>query len=228
MIETLHWHTLHPRYLNARSRVLDLGANYGLFSKTIIDRFSCECVAVEPAPVPFSGIPDYIKKMQVAVSSSSGTLSFVVDENNLLASAVSAPDADGSIKVKAVTLPDLLDGLGWPQIDLLKVDIEGSEIDVLAACSDAFISERIAQMTIEFHDFCGLTPLETVRKTLDRLHHLGFYSVRMSRVGHQDTWLINRRLLKISTLELILTRYLIRNWFGAKRMVFKILRQGRE
>jgi glycosyltransferase involved in cell wall biosynthesis len=39
-----------------------VSSSVGLFSKTIIDRFSCECVAVEPAPVPFSGIPDYIKK----------------------------------------------------------------------------------------------------------------------------------------------------------------------
>jgi FkbM family methyltransferase len=225
MIETLHWHTLHPRYLDAQSKVLDIGANYGLFAKIVTDRFSCECVAVEPAPGPFRGIPenDKITKIQAAVSGTPGTMSFLVDENNILASAITAADTEGSIEVEAITLPQLFDSLAWPRIDLLKVDIEGSEIAMLAACSDEFLSKHIAQISMEFHDFCGITPSEIVAQTLRRLHGLGFDSVRMSRIGHQDTWLINRNLLKISNAELLIIKHIVRNWFGFRRMSRRML-----
>ena len=47
MIETIEDHTIHTRFLSSNSRVLDLGANRGSFSKAMITRFGCQCVAVE-------------------------------------------------------------------------------------------------------------------------------------------------------------------------------------
>ena len=72
MIETIHDHTVHPRYLDAQSQVLDLGANYGLFAKAITARFGCRCVAVEPSPEPFAAIAEtpLISKLQAAAASS--------------------------------------------------------------------------------------------------------------------------------------------------------------
>ena len=105
-----------------------------------------------------------------------------------------------TIEVQAISLPDLLSLIGCQRVDLIKIDIEGAEIDVLAACPDEVL-KNIAQISVEFHDFCHITDLSDVKRTLQRLRRLGFFSVRMSRVGHQDTWLINRRLLHISDLE---------------------------
>jgi hypothetical protein len=58
-------------------------------------------------------------------------------------------------------LKDLLDHLQLPRIDLLKADIEGAEISMLTACPDEVLG-RIAQIGIEFHDFCGITPAAEV------------------------------------------------------------------
>jgi hypothetical protein len=41
-IETIHWHTLAPQFLNPSSRVLDLGANYGHFAYAITERCGCQ------------------------------------------------------------------------------------------------------------------------------------------------------------------------------------------
>src|SRR5262249_16042051 len=76
--------------------------------------------------------------------------------------------------------------------------------------------------SIEFHDFCGITPLNEVRQTLARLHRLGFFSVRMSRIGHQDTWLVNRRLIDIRLSELLFIRYVTRNWNELKRVMRRL------
>lgn len=221
-IETIHWHTLHPRYLGPHSRVLDLGANYGHFSRCMVERFNCECIAVEPSPEPFARM--YLcgrtRKLPFAIGRTAGQVRFHV-RKNALASSIAESNGDdvvASVLVDAITLEQLLDKLGWETVDLLKVDIEGAEVEVFAGASDATL-KRIRQMTIEFHDFCGFTASSVVKATLHRLHALGFDHVRMSRVGHQDTWLINRALCDISTLELLYIKAFVRNWYGLLRVV---------
>lgn len=220
MIETLHWHTLHPRYLDSSSNVLDLGANIGQFSRAIVERFGCKCVAVEPAPNVFKIIPNdpHITKIRAAVATKNGRiplhLTMKSDGNSILEKK---PNTVETIEVEAITLPYLLDRLGWMRVDLVKMDIEGAEIALLEQCPDEYLS-RIAQITIEFHDFNGLTPHSDVRRVLARLRGLGFYWVRMSGYGHQDTWLINTNLLPISKTELLLSKYILRNWRGGVRV----------
>jgi hypothetical protein len=120
--------------------------------------------------------------------------------------------------VSVKSLQELIEELGWARVDLLKIDIEGAEIEMLASCPDDLL-RRIAQISVEFHDFCGIIAPTEVRATLARLQKLGFRYVRMSRVGHQDTWIINQSMLGISMAELLLTRYVVRNWMGLTRMV---------
>jgi len=227
-IETIHWHTFAPQFLNSSSHVLDLGANYGMFAHAIAQRIGCHCVAVEPSPVPFYGIPpsDRIKTIQAAVGGRSGTMGFRVDEENGLASALTN-DATADVQVKVITLPELLDDLRWPTIDLLKVDIEGAEIGMLEACTDELLSSRMFQISIEFHDFCGITPPHVVTRTLDRLHSIGFESIRMSRIGHQDTWLINRNLLPVTKTDILFHTLVTRNWYGAKRVAARFIQSIR-
>lgn len=224
-IETIHWHTLHPRYLNSQSVALNIGANYGQFSERMMEIFSCHCIAVEPSPVPYEAIPDVpaITKIQAAVAGRSGKMPFHVSSDSV-ASSLMAKDKlhERTIDIDVFSLKDLAARLGLERIDLLKMDIEGAEIEALAACDDAFLS-KIGQMTIEFHDFCGLTTPEEVRATLKRLEQAGFFSVRMSGVGHQDTWLINRDMHEISTAELQAIRHVVRNSAGLKRVVARRL-----
>lgn len=221
MIETIHWHTLHPRYLGPESAVIDLGANYGQFTRAITERFGCRCVAVEPAPEPYAAIPDSprITKLQVAVSDKSGVMPLHVASESVASSLYRKENTHTeTINVPVLSFPDLLGQLGWSRVDLLKIDIEGAEIGMLAACPDEVLGQ-VAQISVEFHDFCAITPPADVQRTLARLHGLGFFSVRMSRVGHQDTWLINRHLLDISTPQLLFIRHFVRNWMGLTRVV---------
>jgi FkbM family methyltransferase len=229
MIETIHWHTLHPRYLGPDSKVLDLGANYGHFAKAITERLGCHCVAVEPSPDSFTGMVSAprISKLQLAVAAKSGNFPFHVAAQTVSSSLLGKSATHlQTIEVPALSFADLLEKLEWTHVDLLKVDIEGTEIEMFAACPDDVL-RRVAQISVEFHDFCGITPPQEVRKTLSRLHTLGFFSVRMSRIGHQDTWLVNRRLIDISTAELLVIRHVTRNWNGLTRVLKRVSSRAR-
>jgi FkbM family methyltransferase len=206
---------------------LDLGANYGQFSAAIVERFKCKCVAVEPSPEPFAAIQcnSQISKLQLAVSDRNGQCDFHVAPDSTASSMMQRDAASiETVTVRTTTLADLLEQLGWDRVDLVKVDIEGAEIPMLNACPDDAL-RRIGQLSVEFHDFNGVTPSRDVEATLNRLRDIGFQSVRMSRVGHQDTWIVNQKLLGISTAEILFTRWLVRNWFGAKRVLGRRFRR---
>ena len=220
--ENIHWHTIAVQFLDQHSNVLDLGANLGQFSQAITKRLNCHCVAVEPAPVPFDLIPSskYISKKRLAIGAEDGVRKFHFDKQNPVASSFSA---EGELEVEVRTLPSLMNELGWSGIDLLKADIEGAEIELLASCSDDFLKKNVRQLTIEFHDFCGFVPVKKVRESIDRLRDIGLYGIRMSRFGHQDTWFVNSHLLPVSAGEMSYHRIVTRNFLGAKRVAKRLL-----
>jgi FkbM family methyltransferase len=219
MIETIHDHTVHPRYLGVQSQVLDLGANYGLFAKAITARFGCRCIAVKPSPEPFAAIAEtpLISKLQAAAASKSGTVPFHIATDSVFSSLYPTSNVVRVIEVRAFSLPDLLDLVDARPVDLLKMDIEGAEIELLNSCPTTIL-QQIRQISVEFHDHCDLTPASEVSSTLARLHKLGFFSVRMSRHGHHDTWLINRNLCDITTAELKIIEYVAPTWMGIRRV----------
>ena len=53
--------------------------------------------------------------------------------------------------VNTVSLNDLMDECGWEHVDLLKLDIQGAELEVLSGLQDAHW-EKISQITGEIHD----------------------------------------------------------------------------
>ena len=224
-IETIECHTFHPRYLGSDSFVLDIGANHGQFTRAITTRFGCRCVAVEPAPGPFASIQEgpLVQKMQFAVADRTGTMQLHLAAESDASSMVRRSGAHvETIDVPTLSLADLMARLGNPRVDLLKVDTEGAEIAMLAAAPDDLL-QRIMQITIEFHDFCGITPASEVATALDRLAGLGFQSVRMSGIGHQDTWIVNQRALGIGTAEVRYVRHVVRNWAGLGRVARRTL-----
>ena len=177
MIETIQSHTLHPRYLNENSNVIDIGANYGHFAQAITRRFGCRCLAVEPSPEPFAAIPETanISKLHAAVSNRSGRASFYVASDSVASSlSGGAVSIVQTTEVNVFSLSDLLDHVGLTDVDLLKIDVEGAEIEMLNGCSERVL-RRIAQISVEFHDFCGITPLLSVKRTLMRLRSNGFF-----------------------------------------------------
>ena len=227
MVDLVHWHTFDGKMLGPDSTVIDLGANRGEFLSKVSKVYGCSTlVAVEPNPELFKALAarSELIAINAAVSGSRGEARFAIDPNDLASRVVSRQTATDPaiVTVELITLEDVFSRAGVSKVDLLKIDIEGEEIPMLDAVSDETL-RNIAQITIEFHDFCGLVSVNEVRRTISRLKNLGFYAARMSRIGHQDTWFINTKFRRVGPqmkVKIILLKYvrgIMRVWHKATK-----------
>ena len=190
-VVTLSSHTFLPHALGSRPVVIDLGANRGEFYRAFSVRFEASrYVAVEANPSLADGlraIPG-VFVLHCAVAGADGTARFKIDENPE-ASHLSE-DVGGTVEVESRTLGSILAEADVSHVDLLKVDIEGAEFPMLMGASSEVLG-KIKQITIEFHDFCGIGTPEQVRDTVQRLKERGFSGIRFS--GNNTNWCFVRR-----------------------------------
>jgi FkbM family methyltransferase len=219
---TVEGHTIIPRFVGPASVVVDAGANLGNFARQMADRFGCRCHVLEPNPAVFAHIPahDRIRAHQLAVAGRPGELTLRLHADHECSSLRPAPGERyvGEVAVRAVTLEGFAAAEGLDVIDVLKLDIEGSEVEVLDACSDEFLG-RVGQLAVELHDFTGQVTQAEIDRLFARLRRLDFFVVKMARTSHIDTLAVNRRRCPVSAAEIVYLRHVVRNWHGLCRMV---------
>jgi FkbM family methyltransferase len=134
--------------------IIDAGANIGCASVYWKSRFpNASIVALEPDPENHS----------IALKNVEGLADVVVLKAGLWSSRtrlrITNPDAwkyairveeceSGGIQSESVE--SILSSFAWPQVDVLKMDIEGSEVEVLSNNIDGWI-HRVNTLIIELH-----------------------------------------------------------------------------
>ncbi len=140
--------------------ILDLGANIGLATVYLGRLFpGAELACVEPVP---DNIRLLVRNLDLnavhatvipaAVDASDGRLTMelqVRDYEHKIAAA-GARSSRPTVDVDGISVPTILQRLGWDRIGLLKVDIEGHEAALLARNCDWL--NRVDAMCIECHD----------------------------------------------------------------------------
>ena len=144
-------------------RILDLGANIGMAASVLAAQFpGATLLLVEPDPrnlerleraVRWNGLNASI--VRSAVASAPGRLRLRVGDNPtcsaLETSAMHAlPD---TVEVDVMTVEDLLRHAGWDAVDLVKIDIEGTEEELLTE-SNAWLA-RTGALILEIHPACS-------------------------------------------------------------------------
>jgi FkbM family methyltransferase len=142
--------------------IFDLGANVGYSSAYFLTNFPmANVVAVEPDPANFevclrnlTPYGDRVKTVCGAVWSSRSKLALsrgTFGDGREWASQVRKIEGKDVVEeVEGWDIPSLLNLAGKEQIDLLKVDIEGSEIDVFGPQSSAWLP-KVRNICIELH-----------------------------------------------------------------------------
>jgi len=139
--------------------ILDLGANTGLASVAFLNRFpNAQVVAVEPDPDNYrlcsQNIAAYGTRARAilgAVWSRSGKLALTrVGDCREWAVTVVEPVDDAPGVVQSWDAPTLFAMAGFETVDLLKIDIERSEIEIFNGSSRDWI-KRVRNLCIELH-----------------------------------------------------------------------------
>jgi FkbM family methyltransferase len=143
--------------------VVDVGANIGMF--TIWEaRRGARVIAYEPHPRAFTnlltnldanGVGQLVTCHQLAIASSAGTAWLAADAG-ATAAQLTADRSRQGFEVETVTLDESLAAYGLDHIDLLKVDVEGAELNVIAGAGATLDKTKAA--IIEVHD--GIRPEE--------------------------------------------------------------------
>ena len=135
--------------INKGDMVLDLGAHIGSFSR-LAASLGANVVAFEPNPNNFKLLRENTWDLNVTTRRSAVGVSYEVNllvdqDRNELHKVVDKPSKH-TIKVPCVLLDDLISEYG--HIDLLKMDIEGSEYPVLYESKKL---DQVKQITMEWH-----------------------------------------------------------------------------
>jgi histo-blood group ABO system transferase len=172
-------------------QVLDLGFSLGEFLEGLLSAVGSARIgrylAVEASPAlcraaaeRWRSLPFFALRNQAVSHRDGQRVAFAEDaaspyNGTTLARARAAfdrfPGTRRDVEVPTVSLDTLLAELD--HVDLLKIDIEGSELAALAAVSPDMIA-RVDQITCEFHDFLDPSLTPQVQATVARLQSLGF------------------------------------------------------
>ena len=218
MFTQIRGHTVYSPALNKDSVILDLGANHGEFAKQMSDLFGGTYYVVEANPdlsneLAFDG---RFSVLNYAVTDSEGPISFNLAHNDEGSSILTLPKQNAlncvlreTVIVQAKRLQSIISELGISKIDLLKMDIEGAEVSVLASLEPEIL-QRIGQITVEFHSApeFGFDLGLGVENVLRRMRKLDFITMDFSFPQRIDVLFINRTINKTSSGDAIRWQYL--------------------
>jgi len=194
-LEQMRGHTFWP--LGPAPFVIDLGANDGKFAQEVAEAYpDTTLLLVEGDPflverlgARFRTRRDVLLYRGLVGAESRESVEFhlcEVPEGNSVYRTLSehwAPGRSRQASVPMTTVGNLLTLANPARVDLMKVDIEGSEWDVLPTLTEREAS-LIDQITVEFHDFLDPGQRGRTEACIAHLEALG-YTLRARAAEHE-------------------------------------------
>jgi FkbM family methyltransferase len=161
--------------------IIDAGANVGLFSILMKNRFpAAKVICIEPdkencevlrknlspynnVEIVNAGLWNSVTKLTIQDKYNAGHSALVVEEDAI------------NGKVSAVTIGSLMQSYGLQQIDILKIDIETSEKEVFLKNYEQWLP-KVRVIIIELHDWlkpgCSKVFFEAINKSFSNYSYL--------------------------------------------------------
>jgi FkbM family methyltransferase len=172
-----HW-TLCPEGLDARSIVYSGGVGNDItFEHALVKQFGCSVVMIDPSPTglrtmsrPENRIPQF-RFFPIALAGHDGSLNLATPIHSDEGSWYAQQGETGRLNVPCIDLLTLMQQNHHQHIDFLKIDIEGSEYEVIEDILRRRIPVR--QICVEFHHHIipGIKRTRTIRSILKLAGH---------------------------------------------------------
>lgn len=204
-------HSFVRDFIGATPIVLDCGANRGIFSTELAGRCCATVYGFEPDPRLFRNLPEVenVTFYDLAVSGSADEMTLNLGMESCSSARFSEGEEQAAVVVKAVQLDAFCREKSLSWIDLLKLDIEGAEIEVLEGLPQALLAVT-GQITVEFHDFLDIAERPRIRHVIRNLQASGFDFIRFSHHDYSDCLFVNSRLHPLGAMariELLFKKY---------------------
>lgn len=178
--------------LGADSIVYSVGLGEDIsFDLELIERVGAQVHGFDPTPrsiawVKEQTLPPQFTLHEIGLGAKDGELSFNPPENpeHISHTLLDRPKTSGnSIKVPIRKLSTVMEELGHTRLDVLKLDIEGSEYEVL----DELLARGtdVGQLLIEFHHQFKSIPVSRTRDAITKLNGAGYSVFNVSPSGRE-------------------------------------------
>ena len=172
---------------------MDVGANSGLFGAAVFDRWPLaqvhsfepqrQLIAVIREFAEINGLAGQSRVNWCAVSDQNGETELFQNRNPISASMIREKVARRTIKriskVPMLTLDEYARGQGLARVDLLKVDVEGAEMEVLRGAKKMLSETKL--LFLEVHP-----PFSTLNAATELLKESGLVHRHASRLFAND------------------------------------------
>jgi FkbM family methyltransferase len=140
------------------SIVWDVGANIGLYTEKFLASGATRVICVEPAPAAvealrtkFSADPARVTILPMALSDVCGTAAMAADGASPTNQLKTGIEGQGLTEVRVMRADELMRGYNLPPPMVLKIDVEGYELEVLRGFGDSIRSMDLQAVFVEVH-----------------------------------------------------------------------------
>jgi FkbM family methyltransferase len=195
-IDRVQGHTFLKGHVNTMGTVVDLGMNRGEFARIMRDRYGSRVIGAEANPALAS--TNGITCRNVAISKTNGSVKFSISANPEASTIVSdnTPISETVIPVPSLTLTKFFREADITQADLMKIDVEGAELDIIETTPPT-IFQRCAQISVEFHRFLHPSDAARIENAIALMTGSGFRCIDFS-TDRTDVLFINSGKIEIS------------------------------
>lgn len=139
--------------------VWDIGANVGLYSAKFLERGAGGVVCFEPAPGALAQLdrrfggttPDArVRIVPAALSNARGVARFVANGDSPV-NKIATEVAEGTIEVQVMRGDAALAEFSLPSPQVIKVDVEGFELEVLEGLDAVLARDTVRSVFVEMH-----------------------------------------------------------------------------
>jgi FkbM family methyltransferase len=174
-------HTFLDELFNDEIIVIDLGACRGEFTNDLNKEYKVKrAILVEANPTNFKNLDkkeNYTLYNKLVSDKKNETFKFYEDPNSPYNGSNKFNYFNGiEHNIESITLEELIEENNLDYIDILKIDIEGSEYDIMPSISEEILS-KIKQITIEFHDFIDNNLKNKTENIIKRMESFGFKKI---------------------------------------------------
>jgi FkbM family methyltransferase len=195
---TNHYEPDVTRLVRARVRpgmtIVDAGANVGYYTLLASPQIGStgQIYAFEPDPLNFTYLSRNIDSngcsnstaLPIALAGTTGVGTFVRDVHGAEGFLTTRKHHVETLDVSVVTLDSFFEARYWPSVDLIKIDVEGSEASVLRGMHELSRRNPKLELIMELNSPALSRSDATMEDVAGLLRELGFHSYRVIESDH--------------------------------------------